>query len=382
VGTSLTKLALCLSATLAVCALVAPVAPAPVNRPVPLGERWNGHSWRVQGNPVFDGELEGVSCTSARSCTAVGINRDSGDDLALAEHWNGARWRIQRTPRPSGAQSSELTGVSCASSRACSAVGNYVDSAGNQFALAERWDGSRWRRQSTPRITGAQGAVLSGVSCVSRRACAAVGSYTDAAGTQLPLAERWDGAAWHTEPASAPHAAHGAELVGLSCTSARACVAVGDFTTAAGRERPLIERWNGSTWSVVSGQLPRGTREAHLSGVSCSSSRACTATGGYSKTGPQVVLVERWNGTRWTLQRTPPSSAAELDGVSCPSRRFCTAVGRSSRGTLAERWGGIRWRSEHTPPPPVGVFSEPQLNAVSCRSSTFCSTVGLYLTLP
>ena len=381
-ATSLAKLPLCLAAALAVCAILAPAAPALVNRPVPLGERWNGHSWRRQGNPVFDGELDGVSCVSARSCTAVGINRDNGNDLSLAEHWNGSRWRIQRTPGIRGADSSELRGVSCTSSRACTAAGDYGDTAGNQFVLAERWDGSRWRRQRTPGIAGSQGMVFDGVSCSSRRACVAVGSYTDAAGTQLPLAERWDGALWRIEPPPAPHAAHGAELVAASCTSARGCVAVGDFTTASGRERPLIEHWNGTTWSIDGVPLPRGTREGHLSAVSCSSGHACTATGAYSRTGPEAAMVERWNGRRWTLQRTPTSSSAELDGVWCPSRRFCTAVGRSSQGTLAERWGGIRWRLEHTPPPPARIFSEPQLTGVSCRSSSFCIAVGLYLTLP
>ena len=373
---------LCVGVSVAVCVILPSVAPAPVNHPVPLTERWDGHSWRLESNPVFDGQLQSVSCGSARSCTAVGIDRDTGDDLTLAERWNGSNWRIQRTPRVPGAQSAELDGVSCASPRACMAVGSYFDSASNQFTVSEGWDGSRWRLQHTPGISGNQGIGLNGVSCTSSRACTAVGSYTDTTGTELVLVERWNGHAWTIESAPTPRGAGGVELKGVWCSSARACVAVGDFTAATGHQRALIERWNGRTWSLDSAPAPHRTRDARLSGVSCSSGRACTATGAYSSTGPQAALVERWNGSRWTLQRTPASTRAALIGVSCPGQTFCTAVGYSSQGTLTERWDAIGWRIEHTPRPPGAVVNNPQLTGISCSSTTFCTAVGVYYTLP
>ena len=46
------------------------------------------------------------------------------------------------------------------------------------------------------------------------------------------------------------------------------------------------------------------------------------------------AYVERWNGTRWTVQRTPTShfQYTELTAVSCWSVRGCVAVGDSSDG--------------------------------------------------
>ena len=60
-----------------------------------------------------------------------------------------------------------LSGVSCVSTSACTAVGHYTNKAGDEVTLAERWDGTSWAIQTTPNPTGAIGSELSGVSCVS-----------------------------------------------------------------------------------------------------------------------------------------------------------------------------------------------------------------------
>jgi hypothetical protein len=102
-----------------------------------------------------------VSCTSSRACTAVGFftNR-GGTDVALAERWNGVRWVIQTTPKQSG-YNVDLSGVSCASSKACAAVGTAVLATGETptslapAQVAERWKGVRWTIQNTLSAAGA-----------------------------------------------------------------------------------------------------------------------------------------------------------------------------------------------------------------------------------
>ena len=92
-----------------------------------LAERWNGTSWTVQSTPNRSGAaesyLEGVSCTSAITCTAVGYERFP--PVTLAERWNGTSWTLQPTPDPIGGQSDSrrLEGVSCSSVTTCTAVG-------------------------------------------------------------------------------------------------------------------------------------------------------------------------------------------------------------------------------------------------------------------
>jgi hypothetical protein len=206
-----------------------------------LAERWDGTSWTLQAAP--GSPFNGVSCTSATACTAVG----EGDDGTFlpgtqAEAWDGTSWTIQPTPNPSGASS--LSGVSCTSATACTAVG-YSNNGSTDLPLAERWDGSTWAIQTTPTPSGATDSSLSGVSCSSATECTAVGSYDDSSGVQVALVERWDGSTWTIQNTPIPSGATGSSLSAVSCTSATACTAVGSYTNSAGTQLALVERYTG-----------------------------------------------------------------------------------------------------------------------------------------
>jgi hypothetical protein len=49
-----------------------------------------------------------------------------------------------------------------------------------------------------------------------------------------------------------------------------------------------------------------------LNGVSCASAANCTAVGDYYRTaaGPQLTLIEWWNGTTWRVERSPSTGRA------------------------------------------------------------------------
>jgi hypothetical protein len=121
---------------------------------IPLTERWNGTSWAViQSRPESGAVLYGVSCTSETTCTAVGIYdvfSVSGQVATIAERWDGTSWSIQPTADPTGSTYPTLYGVSCMSAKTCTAVGSYNDSTGQAVTLAERWDGTSWVIQPTP----------------------------------------------------------------------------------------------------------------------------------------------------------------------------------------------------------------------------------------
>ena len=90
-----------------------------------------------------------VSCPARRMCVAVGI-ADIARQLLLAERWNGRRWIVTHPVLPAKATSGGLTGVSCSSSRACTAVGFEFVPATGSGPLAERWNGRSWTLQSMP----------------------------------------------------------------------------------------------------------------------------------------------------------------------------------------------------------------------------------------
>jgi len=97
-------------------------------------------------------------------------------------------------------------------------------------------------------------ASLSAVSCTSDKACMAVGTYNDGTNFPYPFAERWDGASWTVEPTVAVRAA---SFAGVSCGSASYCLAVG-YHDVGSHQGPFAESWNGTTWVV---RPPRRSRE-------------------------------------------------------------------------------------------------------------------------
>jgi hypothetical protein len=325
--------------------------------PFSMAEHWNGTKWSLLPNPspagTSESSLDDVSCITASMCTAVGF---IGLGRTLAEQWNGTRWTIQPTPTPAGFFESILQGVSCTSATACIAVGVSFANVSTP-PLAERWNGTRWILQSVPSPPGATFSELQQVSCTSAKACIAVGDYGDSAGTYFTLAERWDGTRWTILPTANRATAAWSFLFGISCTSMTSCVATGHSTDSAGNLATLAEHWNGTRWAIEPTPDRTGVGMNSLYGVSCSSATACIAVGFFGDTGNYSTLAERWNGTRWAIQPTPaPGVESDLVDVSCTSASACTAVhAHSTDGstffTLAERFNGTSWSIEPTPNP-------------------------------
>jgi hypothetical protein len=161
--------------------------------------------------------LNGVACTSAARCIAVGASAG-----ALAERWNGTAWTRLATVDPRGSTGSDFTGISCANATTC-------------MALAESWNGSTWTLLATP----ASSADFASVSCGSATSCLAVGPGF---GGELTAAA-WDGSAWTPLTVAAPPA-QSPVLGGVSCTSPTSCLAVGSSDLGGSL---FAERWSGGT---------------------------------------------------------------------------------------------------------------------------------------
>ena len=149
-----------------------------------------------------------------------------------------------------------------------------------------------------------------------------------------------------------------------------ACIAVGQ-----GRERarPLVERWDGRTWSVQPTPDTRG--QSSLSSVSCVSAEECIAVGGGRISRHRELLAEHWNGRRWSMQPIATPSLGGLSSVSCPTAHACIAVGSEANHdhrALMERWNGRRWSMQLT----ARTQKPSSLTSVSCTSATRCVAVG------
>src|SRR4029077_9132898 len=142
-------------------------------------------------------------------------------------------------------------------------------------------------------------------------------------------------------------------LVGVACASATDCWAAGDATNGSA-EQTLAEHWNGTSWAIVTSPNTLSPTPSILNGVTCVSASNCWAIG-YSFNGANYqTLIERWDGTSWAVVTSANASATEnnvLNGVTCVSASNCWAVGyavsQNETGftyqTLVERWDGTSW---------------------------------------
>jgi hypothetical protein len=332
-------------------------------------------AWAIQPtpDPAAQSVLNAVSCTSASECTAVGFSENNGVAAAtLAEAWNGKKWTIEAIANPDGSQI-DLASISCSAATTCVAVGSYVDRYGTRLALAETWNGKTWTIEATPTPVGSSATDLMGVSCTSATACFAVGTVSG----QSPVAEFWNGKTWTIEPTA--HLPFGGTLSAVSCTSVTACTAVGNYEDKSGVEVTLAESWDGRAWVMKPTPNPTGAQFTLFSGVSCTSATACMAVGEFANSASEIVaMAEAWNGKTWTIEPTPnPPGTNELNAVSCTARTVCTAVGTyfpsTSNGTLAYAWNGKTWAFEST-----SSLSGADFRGLSCTSGTACTGVGNY----
>ena len=212
-----------------------------------LVEHWDGSAWTVEPTPAnppgsYVSILEAVSCTSPTNCTAVGGSYASIADGADA----GRALERQQLDDPAHAcavrrgQANSLDGVSCTSATNCTAVGSYSREPDSGRALAEHWNGSAWKIQPAPPGSGPADpdGGLYAVSCTSADQCTAVGRAGGAA-----LAEQWDGSSWTVQPTASP--AGQKLLYAVSCPSVGTCTATGGITPGTGVpyyfDQPLAE---------------------------------------------------------------------------------------------------------------------------------------------
>ena len=271
---------------------------------LPLAERWNGTEWSIQSTPLPTGSietlLEDVSCTSSTACIAVGDYRVSlgATRVTWAARWNGTEWSVQATPNPAEQTETHLEGISCASSTFCTAVGSYRKNAEREnehLSFAERWNGTEWSLESTPGPAGVTQSWLGAVSCTSSTACTAVGYYRNSSDVYVTLADQWNGTEWKLQSTPNPTGATENLLGGVSCASSTTCTAVGYYKNSSGTYVTLGERWNGTEWTIQSTLNQTGATESELSGVSCSSSTVCHAVGYYKNgSGTEVTLAEMY----------------------------------------------------------------------------------------
>ncbi len=316
-------------------------------------------------------ELQGLSAAAATDVWAVGyytypsvLSPQQGPPGKgpIIERWDGAAWQIVTGPT-----TDVLQDVTVVSANDVWAVGGEINygSAGSQVytPLIEHWNGTAWAVVSTPK-TNANAIDLYAVAATGANDVWAVGE-TDQGSQHIgtPLIERWNGTAWSLVASPAQPANADAGLTAITAipgTNQLWAVGGSRSRTSPAYPQALIERWNGSAWQVVQGPaLPTGAFGLELHGVMALSATDAWAVGDYTASNHTIrTLTVHWDGTSWQTVASPDTWGS-LTSVAAARSGDVRAVGYTTSGdgntqtALVEQWNGTSWLSI-TPPTPSG----------------------------
>ena len=269
-----------------------------------------GVTWELLDNTP-QGWFDAIACSSATHCIAVG-GMSVGQGNAPEDPWvvvtsdGGHQWSPATLPADVGPPS----GVACASSNICVAVGS---------AVARTTDGgTSWTLESSP----AGLAAIDSVTCPTASFCI-IGGAGPGPGSSSPSMSSVSldgGVRW----SAATVAAGPAGLGEISCANARTCVGLvgSDATNTYGTGFPFVTSDGGNTWTRGSSAVGAAVS---CVGNFCLSVGAMwqSATNAY----PGDAFVSHEGGRNWTT--LTPATPDSLTAVDCPSSTDCVAVGGS-----------------------------------------------------
>jgi hypothetical protein len=227
-------------------------------------------------------------------------------------------------------------------------------------------------------------ASVDGVAGTSTADIWAVGSTNNGRDTHL---RHWNGSGWTAVPgapiAVPPSGGRAQRTTGLNAVAARTTTdgwAVGRAQYSDFSRRALVERWNGSTWTLLA--VPGGSGSVLDGVVALAANNAWTVGHTTGGTGT-VTLVEHWNGSSWSVVPSPNANVHNsLHGIAATAANDLWAVGEATKSftdgvsttrTLIEHWNGSTWST--VPSPNLGTGNN-TLAAVVARAASDVWAVG------
>jgi len=318
-----------------------------------LIEHWDGSAWSVvpSQNPGSGGNrLLGVSASSASDVWAVG--RATGqNDQTLIEHWDGSAWSVVPSPSP-GKTGSELHAVVSVSASDAWAVGQTNDKQGTR-SLSEHWDGSAWSVVQVPDVAPGY-SLMPAVDASGPSDVWAMGSGPEGSN---PETKHLDGTSWKVVPSVGVGVGYTPFLKAVADLAPNDVWAVGDaegdvFDDYYFGPLPLVEHWDGAKWSSL--PSPAVGAFSGLNAVSAAGEDAVWAVGNSD----DGLVVERWNGTAWTVTGPRTGAGDQWTGVEPISPSEVWVVGFDPGGSggeteepLVEHWNGSHWKFALLPQP-------------------------------
>lgn len=146
---------------------------------------------------------------------------------------------------------------------------------------------------------------------------------------------------------SSPAPANGQYVLNnADAASASDVWAVGHYAPSSGPHTTLIERWNGTAWSLVPSPSV-ANKYNELKSVSVLAANDAWAVGMATENALSQTLIQHWNGTDWSIVPSPNtvSGYGELYSVDGAAANDVWAVGGWNGATLILHWDGTNWNA-------------------------------------
>ena len=331
----------------------------------PFAARLHAGTWKAVPVKMPAGStftaLTDVSCKAATYCLAVGVAAlKAGGIATVAATWNGTALTPVAAPPMPAHTPGYPEAVSCVAVKSCVAIGFGSNDTGTVIStIIWTWNGATWARAVVPG-TAHVVPLYAGLRCFSLTSCVAAGHLDVAisgAGSDTPMAVAWNGTSLTSlNPGLNVGVDNSAQFNALSCVSPHSCVAVGAQNTGSsvwGSTGSFAEVWNGKTWAVTKWSGPAGDTTAVLLGVSCTSAVRCIAVGTHGTAKAAAPAALAWNGSKWTVLKVAgpgTGKAAYFAGISCPVNGKCLTTGAtgkpdgSTATPIAGYWNGSAWK--------------------------------------
>ena len=280
--------------------------------------------------------LNGAAASSASNVFAVGGYCGCENFSPVVDRWNGSNW-ADISPAPLAAWE-DFFGVATTSATKAWASGTYApnDVTYEQMAMVEQWNGHTWSLSPTPSVPG----FLFDIHPGPASNLWAVGANTVVSGSMYvgdpaaPLIERFNGSHWSLMTAPGASALRSVAVISNSNVWA-----VGD----AG----LILHYNGSKWAKVS-----------ITGLSSADDLAAITRVGNTTNHLWIVgqgqaggVSLYYNGSKWTAHPLPQGASA------------VAAISDSNVWAGNEQWNGSKWTVQ-APLPVTDASSGPHVSAM------------------
>jgi hypothetical protein len=291
-------------------------------------------------NTKDDGEVQAVSCWGPADCAAEGAYKNSsGTSIFVVSSTNG-KWGTAQTIAATLNTNDDVMpdGVSCTGAGDCTAVGQYSISTMNDLRgmFGDTETNGKWGPaiQIAPTITADHYPNLAAVSCAVPGDCLAVGN------DGVPFGVTETGGKWAAPETLAasidPH--NNASVSSVSCPAPGDCTVGG---TAQGGTVPFVQSESAGKWGLARGIGVVPTQDyGAVEAVSCWAPGDCAATGDYDTSiTPSNGFVDTSTNNSWVnaqeVTGAESSGGQAGDGyrVDCLAGGFCAVTGVYDDGT-------------------------------------------------